>query len=179
METIINISAEDHERRPALEIAALARRDESLQSLWLEWPHLKRASTRLSRLTAGLTLPSAKGEPLLTHCIRAGVQAATSARAEKQDTLAAFVLTVSRTLPEILSYTVSIRSARHNWVYWSPVEDYLLDELKQRRATELRVQAEPHPLHKNTGVRLVLASRVFSMNDLARAGVLYVAKSAA
>lgn len=144
-----------------------------LARIQAEWPHLAGAYKRLTRLSGGLLMPATDGDSLLVRSLSLGCEAVRVAEAKGDDTLAAFVLAVSRKLPDMLSFIVQMK-VRANWVSWNPIEDYLLDEIKRSKATEIRIVSNPHPLSTVTQTRMIVASRVFSLNDLVRAGVIYV-----
>lgn len=142
-----------------------------IEAIFIEWPHLREACVRLAAVTGGELLPDAEpSEPLLAACLRAGALA--MAYGAQEDGLASFVRSVSSRAAE----GVLRRTA---WLHmpgimrrWEPMESTLLDALEACQARAIELSPEPHPMRGRRDALLVVASRVFSLRDLDRAGVI-------
>ena len=145
---------------------------ERMECLFLDWPHLKRAGDRMARLMGGDLLLSADWAGNLAEaCLTDGISAYEAARSDGADTLSAFILAVSQRACDMLQYTVCLRE-KSAWRRWEPAEDYLWELIEARDISAVRFMAEAHPMRGNRDARVVIASRIFSVADLGRAGVM-------
>ncbi len=152
--------------------------EDDVRAMTLDWPDLDQALHRASFYTAGLLLPG-RDHPLLVEVIMASHGAyrrAVGNDLPEDECSAEAARAMARSLSLIISrMEVSVHDGVA-WWRWSPPKSHLTDHLKKSRVRKVRVDPVGHdpevPRRDPFADRLIIASRIFDLPLLERAGFL-------
>lgn len=158
-----------------------ARCQPATQELFARWPNLREAAQRLaSLLTIHWPDQREAGKSLLVSCLSNGLFAA-----EKQfnvdnndlDEQRAFICQVSEELVQCLGLTLMIKHKGGWTAYDLNTGGYLDEVIKSSASEELIWFDKSHEAFKSPQSKILVASKVFTIQELTLAGLLESARS--